>query len=171
MNDSMISSTVFSTEQSSSDISAFHIDVGKMPDEDKKRTLFTFSCIGILTNLFLLVYIGPTPWSQQMTYEKTELTIFYYAFDILSVLIFTLSLMFGLSRSLLSSPSSVRNFKFKILIFALIYIVNGLILLWKVHMKYDEWLGLAIRGVAILINILIWLQAKQLETILLKSQN
>ena len=101
MDDSMVSSTVFSTEQSSSDLTAFHIDIGKMPDEAQKRKLFTFSCIGILVNLFLLVYIGPTPWSQQMAYEKAELTIFYYAFDILSVLICTLSLMFGLSRNTL----------------------------------------------------------------------
>lgn len=169
MNDSMVSSTVFTTEQSSSDLSAFHIEIGKMPDEDQKRKLFTFSCIGILINLFLLVYIGPTSWSQQMTYEKNELTIFYYAFDILSVLICSLSLMCGLSRDIISNSNSVRNFKFKIFIFALIYIINGLIVLLKVHIKYDEWLGLAIRGVAILINILIWFQAKQLETILLKS--
>jgi len=166
MDESMISSTVYSTEQSSNDATTFQIDLTNLPDEYQKRRLFTFSCIGIVINFFLLAYIGPTPWSQQMKYEKNELTVFYYAFDILSILVCTLSLMFGLSRRILSNSEQVRNFKHKIFVFTIIYILSWIILLFKVHLKYNEWLGFTIRGVAIMINGLIWYQAKQLESIL-----
>ena len=166
MNESMVSSTVFTTDQSSSDLTAFQIDLANIPDEDNKRKLFTFSCIGIVINLFLLLYIGPSPWSHQMKYETDELTIFYYAFDLVTVLVCTLVLMFGLSRKTLSNANQVRNFKHKIFVFTLIYFVNWIILLVRVHIKYEEWIGFVIRGVAIFINGIIWYQAKQLERVL-----
>ena len=135
-------------------------------DELQRKKVHTFTVLGVLTNILLFLYIGPSPWSKQMEFETHELTTAFYLWDTLTVTVCILFLLMGLSKRTITRENEIRGYKNKLAVMTGIYALNWILLLVKVEFKYHVFLGLGMRTIASVVNLMIWFHSKQLESIL-----
>ena len=137
-----------------------------LPDEVQKKKIATFSFLGILMNIFLFLYIGPTPWSEHYELLEKEINKHFYTWDLSILAVCSLFLMLGFSRRIISNRKGILGYKRLIGLLLMLYMLNWAILLIKVDIKHGSYIGLSMRTIAIAIIVLVRMSAQKLHFIL-----
>jgi hypothetical protein len=131
--------------------------------EQHKKSVIHFTLLAIVLNTILFFYVGPTPFGRLFDVESHSISVAFYVWDVILMIISIAVLLRGLSKRAILSTSDIKSYKMNMLIVSGCQILNGLLVIIEAGALHEVVISLFMRIIVVAVNLMVWRKSKELE--------